>query len=72
MNKLVSPIGQIFPFLEYQLKICENGAPSCNVPVSDRYFHVDAIGKIGEYEVHIKLKKSVLKKDSTSDFAIIF
>ena len=71
VNKLSSTIDQVFPFLEYQIKVCEIGI-GCNVPISDRYFHIDGMGKVGEYEVHIKLDKSVNKKDNTSDFAIVF
>ncbi len=71
VNKLASTIDQIFPFLEYQIKVCEIGV-GCNVPVSDRYFRIDASGKIGEYEVHIRLSKPVIEKDNTSAFAIIF
>lgn len=72
LNRLSSNINQVFPFLEWQLKVCENGAPNCEVPISDTYFHVDGLGKVGEYEVHIQLKKPVSKKDNTSDFAVIF
>ncbi len=72
LNRLSSSVNQVFPFLERQVKVCENGAPSCEVPISDTYFHVDGIGKVGEYEVHIQLKKPVSKKDNTSDFAVIF
>ena len=71
VNKLASTINQVFPFLEYQLKICEIGV-GCNVPASNRYFSVDASSKVWEYDVHIRLNKPVLKKDNTSEFAIIF
>lgn len=70
-NKLASTINQIFPFLEYQIKICEIGV-GCNVPVSNRYFSIDASSKVGEYNVHIRLNKPVVQKDNTSAFAIIF
>lgn len=71
VNKLSSTINQVFPFIEYQLKICEVGV-GCNVPASNRYFSIDASSKVWEYNVHIRLNKPVLKKDSTSEFAIIF
>lgn len=71
INRLSSSIDQVFPFLEYQMKVCETGV-GCDVPISDRYFHIDGVSKVGEYEVHIRLKRSVTKKDNTSDFAIIF
>lgn len=70
-NKLASTINQIFPFLEYQIKICEVGV-GCSVPVSNRYFTIDASSKVGEYDVHIRLNKPVIQKDNTSAFAIIF
>lgn len=71
VNKLSSTINQVFPFLEYQIKVCEIGI-GCNVPVSDRYFRIDAAGKVGEYDVHIRLHRSVTNKWGSSDFAIIF
>lgn len=71
VNKLSSTIDQVFPFLEYQIKICETWV-ACNIPVSDRYFRIDASSKIGEYNVHIRLNKPVIENDSSSDFAIVF
>lgn len=45
VNQLYSTINQVFPFLEYQLKVCEIGI-GCSVPISDRYFRIDAAGKV--------------------------
>jgi|GEM_PF-2830317 len=71
VNKMGSSINQVYPFLEYQIKVCEVGG-ACNVPVSNRYFSIDGSSKVGEYDVHIKINKPVLERDNTSEFAIIF
>ncbi|NOZ44176.1 MAG: hypothetical protein GXP45_03425 [bacterium] len=54
----------IYPFLEYKL--------SFDQPVSDRFYHLDGIGKVGNYEVHILLSKPTSQQSIVGDFTIIF
>lgn len=61
---LRSSNGNIYPFLEYNL--------SFPTPVADRFYTIQGIGLVGDYNVKIFIKKSTNEDNSIGDFTVIF
>lgn len=64
INKLQAPWG-IYPFLEYRLTAGGGVIP-------DRYYTLEGIGKVGNYEVRMLLRKPTSEENIAADFTIIF
>lgn len=64
VNFLISNMGGVYPFLEYQF--------TSDAPISDRFFRLDGHGKVGAYDVLIRVYKPTLEQPSVGSFTIIF
>lgn len=64
VNFLISNMGGVYPFLEYQF--------TSETPISDRFFRLDWHGKVGSYDVLIRVYKPTLEQPSVGSFTIIF
>lgn len=54
----------IYPFLEYKFEFSED--------VSDRFYHIQWVGKVWDYDIHIQVNKPTSNDSSVWEFAIIF
>lgn len=56
--------GDVYPFLEYQFEFPEL--------VSDRFYNIQWVGKVWDYDIYINVNKPTSNDSSIWDFAIIF
>ncbi len=56
--------GSIYPFLEYQFAF--------PTEVSDRFYTIQWVGKVWDYDIHINVNKPTSNDSSVWEFAIIF
>jgi hypothetical protein len=54
----------LYPFLEYMFTFPES--------VADRFYNVQGDGRVGDYDVHIFLKKPTSEGSVFGDFTVIF
>ncbi len=66
VNLMKDNNNKIFPFLEYKLIF------DWISTISDRFFHIKWIWKVGDYKVIIHIEKPVVKSTAASDFTILF
>lgn len=59
--------GALYPFLE--TKIVTN---SPTAPIADLYYHLDGVGRVGDYSVTISIKKPTSDRSLFGSFTIVF
>lgn len=65
INHLLMSQGQdIYPFLEYKFTFDQE--------ISDRFFHINGQGKVGNYDISIIVNKPSIDQSTVGDFTIIF
>ena len=64
VNLLRAQNGSLYPFLEYMFMFPE--------AVADRFYNVQGDGRVGDYDVHIFLKKPTSEGSVFGDFTVIF
>ena len=68
INLLKYNENSIYPYLEIKLEV--NNDSVINIP--DSNFHILWEWKVGEYDVKIKMEKSVFETSAASDFTVLF
>lgn len=72
-NRMQTTDGNIYPFLERQIKACEIPITTCgDVTLPDRFFSLQWVWVVKDYTVRIFIKKPVRKTSNTANFTIIF
>lgn len=71
-NRMQTTDGNIYPFLEWQIKACETTSASCDVLLPDRFFSLQWVWVVKDYTVRIFIQKPVRKSSNTANFTIIF
>lgn len=61
---LYLPDGSMYPFLETRIK--------SDAPIADLYYHVDGVGRVGDYNVTIRVKKPTSNRGLLGSFTIVF
>lgn len=72
INRMRTNLGNIYPFLEWQLKACNILWCNQSIVLPDRFYNVQWVGKVWSYTVRINIKKPVRETSNTSNFTIIF
>jgi hypothetical protein len=55
---------KLYPFLEMRF--------TTNQEVSDLFYHIDAVGKVGDYEVGVRVEKPTSDRTLFGSFTIVF
>lgn len=71
-NRMQTTDGNIYPFLEWQLKACDTTSLDCNLTIPDRFFSLQWVWVVKDYTVRIFIQKPVRKTTNTANFTIIF
>jgi hypothetical protein len=58
------PNGSIYPFLETRIE--------SDADIADLYYHVDGVGRVGDYNVTIRVKKPTSDRSLLGSFTIVF
>ena len=65
LSRLETEDSQIYPYLEYAIDFDD-------VSVADRFYTIQWVGKVGDFQVTITVKKPTSNLDWVGDFTIIF
>lgn len=72
INRMRTSLGNIYPFLEWQLKACN--ILWCNqwIVLPDKFYTIQWVWAVWSHTVRINIKKPVRESSNTSNFTIIF
>jgi hypothetical protein len=70
LNLLYSQSKNIYPYLEYQLSFYDSSNKLTEV--ADRFYTITSVGKYGNYEVKLLVKKPTIKESILGSFTVIF
>lgn len=72
INRMRTSLGNIYPFLEWQLQACD--LMGCNgwIVIPDKFYNIQWVWTVWSYTVRINIKKPTRETSNASNFTIIF